>query len=309
MAGEPRRNPAALVALAWVHLEHNELREAHSWLKQAGAALDATPDKLIWAVAQLATAYGDMAEGRAAAAAQIIARARSGWPVPPWLDQRLTMVESRAHAAEGDIQAALAAARRSGHYNSPEAEVMLARTWAAAGNAENATRALASVLATEGETPDRIRLAAWLIDAQLSYHDGDHARGRRSLTSALRLAEPEQIRLPFALERGWIEPMLRSDPELAHAHHRLLAPGPCHNQLSTLRSDPDQAPILMVKTLTERELEVLRHASGLLSNAKLASKMYITVNTVKTHLKHIYRKLETTRRAEAIRRARQLELI
>ena len=73
--------------------------------------------------------------------------------------------------------------------------------------------------------------------------------------------------------------------------------------------DPDQAPILAVETLTERELEVLRHASGLLSNAELASKMYITVNTVKTHLKHIYRKLETTRRAEAIRRARQLELI
>ena len=37
--------------------------------------------------------------------------------------------------------------------------------------------------------------------------------------------------------------------------------------------------------------------------------MYITVNTVKTHLKHIYRKLAATRRGEAIRRARQLELI
>jgi LuxR family transcriptional regulator, maltose regulon positive regulatory protein len=307
--GEPHPNPAALVALACVHLEHYELREARNRLKQAGAALDATPDKLIWAVAQLTTAYGDMAEGRAAAAVQIITRARSGWPVPPWLDQRLTMVESRAHAAEGDIQAALAAARRSGRDNSPEAEVTLARAWAAAGNAENARCALALVLATEGETPDRVRLAAWLIDAQLSYDDGDRARGRRSLTSALRLAEPEQIRLPFALERGWIEPMLSSAPELVDVHRRLLVPGPCHNQLPTLGSDPDQAPILAVETLTERELEVLRHASGLLSNAELASKMYITVNTVKTHLKHIYRKLETTRRAEAIRRARQLELI
>ena len=37
--------------------------------------------------------------------------------------------------------------------------------------------------------------------------------------------------------------------------------------------------------------------------------MHISVNTVKTHLKHIYRKLATTRRSEAVRRARQLELI
>jgi LuxR family maltose regulon positive regulatory protein len=37
--------------------------------------------------------------------------------------------------------------------------------------------------------------------------------------------------------------------------------------------------------------------------------MYISVNTVKTHLKSIYRKLEATHRGEAVRRARQLELI
>ena len=62
-------------------------------------------------------------------------------------------------------------------------------------------------------------------------------------------------------------------------------------------------------TLREREREVLRHLSGLLSTAEVASEMYITVNTVKTHLTHIYRKLATTRRGEAVRRARQLKLI
>ena len=51
----PHPSPAALVALAWVHLEHNELREAHSRLKQADAALGVTPDKLIGAVAWLAS--------------------------------------------------------------------------------------------------------------------------------------------------------------------------------------------------------------------------------------------------------------
>ena len=45
------------------------------------------------------------------------------------------------------------------------------------------------------------------------------------------------------------------------------------------------------------------------SAAEIAGEMHISVNTVKTHIKNIYRKLATTRRGEAVRRARQLELI
>ena len=131
----PHPNPAALVALAWVHLEHNELREARSRLKQADAALGVSPDKLIGAVACLVAAYGGLAEGRAAVAAQIVARARSGWSVPAWLEQRLSLAESRAYVAAGDIQAALAAAERAGRDDPPEAAVMLAHAWAAAGDA------------------------------------------------------------------------------------------------------------------------------------------------------------------------------
>ena len=106
-------NPAPLVALAWVHLQRNELRETRGWIKQADAALGVSPDKLIGAVAYLVAAGGALAEGRAAVAAQIITRARSGWPVPAWLDQQLSLVESRACAAAGDIPAALAAAERA----------------------------------------------------------------------------------------------------------------------------------------------------------------------------------------------------
>jgi LuxR family maltose regulon positive regulatory protein len=66
---------------------------------------------------------------------------------------------------------------------------------------------------------------------------------------------------------------------------------------------------LVVERLSEREREVLAHASGLLSTAEIATEMYLSVNTVKTHLKSIYRKLSATHRGEAIRRARQLQLI
>ena len=312
--GEPRPpvphpSPAALVALAWVHLEHNELREAHSRLKQADAALGVTPDKLIRAVAWLAAAYGGLAQGRPAVTAEIVARARSGWSVPAWLDQRLSLVESRAYAGAGNIQAALAAARRSGRENSPEAAVTLAGAWVAAGDADNATRALAPVLATGSETPGPVRLQACLVDAHLGYHRGDRAQGRRSLASALRLAEPEQLRLPFVIERDWIRPVLRRDPELAHAHRCVLAPTLFHEQLPAPPGSPDQAPILAAEPLTEREREVLRHMSGMRSSAEAASEMHISVNTVKTHLTHIYRKLATTHRSEAVRRARQLDLI
>jgi len=302
----PHPSPAALVALAWVHLEHDELREAHTRLKQADAALDVTPDKLIGAVAWLAAAYGALAQGRAAAAAQSLARARSGWSVPAWLDQRLSLAESRVYAAAGDIQAALAAAGRD---HSPEAAVTLAGAWAAAGNTQNATRALAPVLAAGSGVPDRVRLQAWLVDARLGYERGDRAHARRSLASALRLAEPEQLRLPFVIERGWIAPVLQRDPELTYAHRGLLAPTLRHDQLPAPRGVPDQVPILAAEPLTEREREVLRHVSGLLSTAEVASEMHISTHTVKTHLKNICRKLATTRRGEAVRRARQLELI
>ena len=305
----PRPGPAALVALAWVHLEHHELREARDSLSQAGAALGVSPDKLTGAVAYLVAAGGSLAEGRAATAGQIIARARSGWSVPAWLDQKLSLVESRACAADGDIPAALAAAGRAGSDTSPEAAVTLAHARAAAGDAENARRALAPVLAADSGAPDRVRLHAWLVDARLSYTSGDHAHGRRSLASALRLAEHQQLRLPFALERGWIEPVLRNDPALARSHRSLFSPAGRHGQLPAPRGSPDQAPILVVEPLSAREREVLRRLSGLLSNAEIASELDISIHTVKTHLKNIYRKLATTRRGEAVRRARQLELI
>jgi ATP/maltotriose-dependent transcriptional regulator MalT len=70
-----------------------------------------------------------------------------------------------------------------------------------------------------------------------------------------------------------------------------------------------QTTILAAEPLTKREREVLRHISGMLSTAEIASEMHISFNTVKTHLRNIYRKLATTRRGEAVRRARQLELI
>ena len=305
-----QQNPAASVALAWVHLERNELRAAHSRLKQAHAALGVRPDKLVSTVAGLVRAIVSLAEGRPKVAAEMVAGARRGWLVPPWLEQRLTLVESQACTAAGDLRAAFAAAERVRDDSALEAAVALALAWVAAGDRNSARRALAPALAAPGELPDQVHLQACLVDARLSYDSGDRARGRRSLESALRLAEREQRRLPFAMQRAWLGSVLRRDPDLARAHRQLLEPG-----LISLGMTPAsqgglaKAPPVVVIPLSEREREVLRNVAGLLSTAEVASEMYISVNTVKSHLKSIYRKLEATHRREAVRRARQLELI
>jgi LuxR family maltose regulon positive regulatory protein len=287
---------AAHAALAWVHLERGELREARGRLRQVDAALGVSPDRLVGAVACLTAAGVGLAEGRGDVAEQFVARARSGWSVPAWLEQRLSLAESRAYVVAGD-DAPLAAAPA------------LAHAWAAAGDGANARRVLAPALAAAGEAPERVRLQAWLADARLSYGSGDDVRGRRSLASALRLAEREQLRLPFVLERGWIGPLLRRDPDLARAHRRLFTPARRHDQPPARPGPPEPATVTAVEPLTEREREVLRHVSGMLNTAEVASEMYISVNTVKSHLKSIYRKLAAAHRGEAVRRARQLELI
>ena len=66
---------------------------------------------------------------------------------------------------------------------------------------------------------------------------------------------------------------------------------------------------LIVEPLTQREQEVLRHVAHMLSTTEVAGAMYISTNTVKTHLKSIFRKLAAGHRGEAVRRARELELI
>ena len=109
--------------------------------------------------------------------------------------------------------------------------------------------------------------------------------------------------------------MLRRDAELARSYQRLLNPALRGDQPASAgghshpRDATDQPAVIVVDRLTERELEVLRHVSGMLNTAEVAGEMYISVNTVKTHLKSIYRKLAATHRGEAVRRARQLELI
>lgn len=61
--------------------------------------------------------------------------------------------------------------------------------------------------------------------------------------------------------------------------------------------------------LTDREVEVLRFLSQGLTTAQTGTEMFISENTVKTHIRHILEKLDVSNRAEAVARATQLGLI
>lgn len=298
--------PSAAVALALVHLQRHEPVAWQRRLKLADTELRARPDKLIGALACLAAARGALAQNHGAAAIDLLRSARHGWSPPPWLDHLLTVAESQASTVAGDIPAALTAAHRAGP--ALDAGIALARAWLAAGNIEAAQQALAGAV---GDPPDTaIQLQACLTEALISHRSGAPAQARRHLERALRLGRLEGYRLPFIQDWAWIRSALRHDSYLASACHRLVTPGqpPRGDQPAPLVGTNLPAPVI-TQQLSDRELEVLQRASGLLSTAEIASELYVSVNTIKTHLRNIYRKLGAERRAEAVRRARQLELI
>jgi LuxR family maltose regulon positive regulatory protein len=324
-------HPAATLAVAAAAAEHNDLPRSHAQLRLADAALRVTPDRLLSAVGCLTAARCRLAEGRAGAARDLLSQAREGWPVPDWLDSRLLLLDSRVLVVLGDFRAARAAARQAAPGSPAAAAIASGYAGLAAGDHAAASRAL-ELVPDAGDLSDPDRLAWLLLEAQLCYATGEGARGRLRLGQALRLSQREQLRQAVLLERGWLRRVLRLDPKLAQACHELTGPetpgitslprlagaagsGPAAGEAPRTSPPPAGedlagAPLpLIVEQPSEREREVLVHLADMLSTAEIASEMYISVNTVKTHLRSIYRKLAVAHRSEAVRRARQLRII
>jgi LuxR family transcriptional regulator, maltose regulon positive regulatory protein len=85
---------------------------------------------------------------------------------------------------------------------------------------------------------------------------------------------------------------------LHRAESRLAGPRRVMQPLSPMMAD-----------FSERELAVLRLLASSLSQREIGSTLFISVNTVKTHSKSIFRKLGVATRADAVARARELDLI
>jgi LuxR family transcriptional regulator, maltose regulon positive regulatory protein len=88
------------------------------------------------------------------------------------------------------------------------------------------------------------------------------------------------------------------------ARVRLLLGHPPRAELS-----PQDVDAAVIDPLTEREQTILRYLGSTLNSAEIAAELYVSLNTVKTHQRSVYRKLGATGRRDAVRRARTLHLL
>jgi LuxR family maltose regulon positive regulatory protein len=147
---------------------------------------------------------------------------------------------------------------------------------------------------------------AFLLKAIACDALGDAAAARRALERALDLAEPERLLFPFLYD---------PPPELLdrHRRHGTSHAGLIAQILNVLAgqqpgSRPSGPPRLR-EPLSHAEARVLRYLPTKLSAPEIADEMYLSVNTVKTHMRHVYDKLGAHRRHEAVEQARALGLL
>ena len=64
-----------------------------------------------------------------------------------------------------------------------------------------------------------------------------------------------------------------------------------------------------IDVLSIREIEIIKYIANHLSNQEIADKLFISLNTVKTHLKNIFLKLEVDSRLKAVSKVKDIGLI
>ena len=144
---------------------------------------------------------------------------------------------------------------------------------------------------------------AWLLEAIARDALGDAGVARRALERALDLAKPEGLLFPFLLDPA--PGLLDRHRRLGTAHAALISQILAQGVSGGLGGP---APRL-TEPLSESEIRVLRYLPTKLSAPEIADQLYLSVNTVKTHMRHVYDKLGAHRRHEAVEQARALGLL
>jgi len=162
-----------------------------------------------------------------------------------------------------------------------------------------------SVLATASPQTGRFTLVdALLCGARIAQLSDDPGRALEMLIRAIEIARDEII-LPFTPLRDTFADLLARHPAVA-AQWPVPHTGP---QAEPAAEPAPAAPADLPDPLTQRELTILRFLATSMSTMEIADELCLSVNTVKTHLAAIYRKLPASRRRDAVLRARELELI
>ena len=303
------RPSAAQVALAWVSVERYDLHAAAGHVALARQSdfilgdpvartllalvlsrLRAAGDDQPWALATLEKAIGGFADPTSWLAGRLRVEA---------LHLRTAIEGAECLAGSADLEARWPA----------EVAVEVARIRLTEGDPGAAREALAPLLPVERPTDTAV--AAWLLETSRLLDRGSAAGATSALDRALALAAPERRRRPFREAPSAVRALLRErarDHDLAWLN---LGPGPrvpAHRPPRPGSAPASDQPVV-VERLTAKELEVLGHLAELLSTQEIADAMFVSVNTVRTHVSNILHKLGVPRRNAAVRRARELELL
>jgi len=230
-------------------------------------------------------------EGSQALASQV-----TGWLIAT--QARLGLAgEARARLAALDDQRA-----SSGEIRNARAAICLAESdpAAALGAVHDVLDGTAPVLGYV--TVVEAHLLAGLAHREL----GDQRAANQAAERALALAESDRLILPFAMTGS--RELLEALPRHQTAHATLLADilDVLHGS-SPVAKEPSSLP--PAEELSPGELRVLRYLPTNLSRPEIAGELSVSLNTVSTHLRSIYAKLQVRDRSSAVRRARELRLL
>jgi LuxR family maltose regulon positive regulatory protein len=320
---DPSGCPGAIVALAWVSTELYDLSAARRHAQWAAEAMSSVHDPTAQVMLALVDSRVQRARGDVEGALARIVAALTDIPLmPQWLRDVLCIEEAELNVAHGQPARAVQMVGALSDPDSPEGALVLARATMATGGAfESPARSLRGALAS---LPTRV--GSWLLEATRQLDGGEELGAGQALERSLRLAAPERLRRPFREASPQVRRMLRGDQQLAAEHSWLGAATlddahPLAPPRGDGESDPDSVkpvkpvkpvrpvPSPLLESLTEKEREVLGHLAALLTTDEIAGSMFVSVNTVRTHVRNILRKLDASRRNEAIRRARELGII
>ena len=298
------------LVLALVHLERNELDDARRRLKAGFAAQRNDPERLAYlalhtAEARLLLATGDLDRALAALSRHpTIGRADE----PPALIRLWrALVKAEIDLARRRPEAARDRLRPFMHDKGGSADrvrVGMAHVQHALGDRRSAEAILAPLRDSDNAL---VAVEASLQSALAADHErADHA-ALRYLGDALAAAEPAEIRRPFLIHnQPRLDELLNLKEQLGDGNSRFIA-----SLLAELRATdrPTSPQTVPTARLTDREQTVLTHLATLRTQDEIAALLHISVNTLKTHVRSVHRKLGVTKRRDAVDRARELGLL
>ena len=302
----------AYVVLGRAMVWRGRLREAEPWLDLAERVLERdtqpSPALMLYATrGLLAFARGRHAE--AAAAYRDAERMEGLLVMPHMFTTRAQALKLETLVRVGETeQVERALAEMDGEVRETnQMRVVLAALRLACDDPEAAVDVLAPVL--DDSTP--VGASVWDVEALLLEaiaRDalGDPGAASRALERALGVAEPDGLLLPFLLYPT--AELLARQARLRTTHASLIAE--IVNLLSghtPAARDKDAAPLQ--EPLSESELRVLRYLPTNLRGPEIAAELFVSLNTIRTHLRNVYAKLGVHSRADAVKRARELGLL